>query len=379
MPKPISKFFEELGFPLRNIRWSWGARSGQAVLLRTWADEFSAKERAVVVLREAAGYQANESYGLDERINHVKAIWEGNIAAYTVIATAKHEKLFPREIKEYRDDKVFAIRGLVERDDGSIVALLSDMVLVDDLAAHAKSHMTAQVHGQFPADQHSETGISTGNLRSKLPQMRGWLIELAQQSATATYGEMMDRYGIIFFQLRTALSQLGHQCSDAGEPILTALIVDKETGHCSQGIRDEFGVEDDDEERRRCFRHWSLATSEATAKVRAFDRKFARFTSVEVRPDQRAFREAVYKACSGRCVVSGCSVPEAVEAAHLQGRRWRDGHNTATDGLLLRRDLHALYDSGLLSIAGDGIVSLSPESWDDYTSYHGVRITGKLD
>jgi hypothetical protein len=24
MAKPISKFFEGLGLPLRNIRWSWG-------------------------------------------------------------------------------------------------------------------------------------------------------------------------------------------------------------------------------------------------------------------------------------------------------------------------------------------------------------------
>lgn len=85
----------------------------------------------------------------------------------------------------------------------------------------------------------------------------------------------------------------------------------------------------------------------------------ARFASVQVRPEQAAFRIAIFRACLGRCVVSGCDVPEAVEAAHLKGRNWREGHNSPDDGILLRRDLHALYDRGLLEILKDGTVKVS--------------------
>lgn len=53
-------------------------------------------------------------------------------------------------------------------------------------------------------------------------------------------------------------------------------------------------------------------------------------------------------ACNGRCVISGCDVPESLEAAHLIGMDWRQGQNHATDGILLRRDLPTLYNRELL-------------------------------
>ncbi|MGG2041265.1 hypothetical protein [Burkholderia gladioli] len=62
----------------------------------------------------------------------------------------------------------------------------------------------------------------------------------------------------------------------------------------------------------------------------------ARYLNVEIRQDQPAFRKAVFEAYGGRCAVSGCDIPEALEAAHLHGRNWRAGHNAATDGILLR-------------------------------------------
>jgi hypothetical protein len=76
----------------------------------------------------------------------------------------------------------------------------------------------------------------------------------------------------------------------------------------------------------------------------------------KMRTEQAAFRSTVFAACGGCCVVSGTAVPQALEAAHLQGRSWHGGHNAASDGVLLRRDLHALYDSSLLSIEDDGRV-----------------------
>lgn len=50
MKQVISQFFFDLGYPLRNIRWSWGARRDDAILLRTWEDEYAFKERRLRVL-----------------------------------------------------------------------------------------------------------------------------------------------------------------------------------------------------------------------------------------------------------------------------------------------------------------------------------------
>jgi len=65
------------------------------------------------------------------------------------------------------------------------------------------------------------------------------------------------------------------------------------------------------------------------------DEHVARYMSVEVRQEQPAFRKAVFEAYGRRCAISGCDIPEVLEAAHLRGRNWRAGHNAATDGILL--------------------------------------------
>ena len=378
MAKPITQFFLDLGLPLKNARWSWGAQSGNTILLRTWADEFSSKDRRVTVLREPAGYQDRESYGLDERIRHLKVLWAGGVAGYTVIATAKATNVPKREIKEYRDDKVFVIDRLETRADGAIVAVLGGVVGVGDLAEHRAQHLTTLAQGPFPVDA-METGISTDSYKAKLPAMRDWLIDVARRESYVTYAEVMDRFGLIFFVLRTAMSKLGHQSADSGEPILTSLIVDKETLRCSDSLADEFGVVDDQAERRRLYAYWAQSPAATTPEpetrptaVDLLEERAARFTSVEVRIHQAAFRRAVFLACEGRCVISGCDVPEALEAAHLKGRSWREGNNAATDGILLRRDLHALYDRGLLSFGNAGRVVLADAIHRHYGAFHDV-------
>lgn len=379
--KPITQFFLDLGLPLKNARWSWGAQAGNTILLRTWADEFSSREKRVTVLREPAGYQDRESYGLDERIRHLRTLWGGGVAGYSVIATAKATDVPKREIKEYRDDKLFVIDRLESRADGAIVAVLGGLIAVGALAEHQGQHLTAAGAGPFPVDV-LETGISTDSYKAKLPAIREWLIEVARRESYVTYAEVMDRFGLIFFVLRTAMSKLGHLSAENGEPILTALIVDKETLRCSDGLADEFGVVDDQAERWRLYAYWAVPKSanpepSLPAPVpepapNSLEERAKRFALVEVRTQQAAFRRAVFMACGGRCVVSGCDVPEALDAAHLEGRSWRKGDNTAADGVLLRRDLHALYDMGLLTFLGAGVVQLHREARDHYVAYEGV-------
>ena len=51
----------------------------------------------------------------------------------------------------------------------------------------------------------------------------------------------------------------------------------------------------------------------------------------------------------GHCVMSGCSVAAALEAAHIMPY-FGPGTNHRSNGLLLRADLHTLFDLGLLSV-----------------------------
>lgn len=71
--------------------------------------------------------------------------------------------------------------------------------------------------------------------------------------------------------------------------------------------------------------------------------------AIVVRQGSGAFREAILGAFGGRCAISDYDVEEGLEAAHIVP--YRGVHtNEITNGLLLRADLHTLFDRGLLTI-----------------------------
>lgn len=213
--------------------------------------------------------------------------------------------------------------------------------------------------------------------KHKLPSMRRWLIEIARQQTKVTYGQVMEVFGIDRFSLRHAMDFLGHQAGQMKEPIITALIVNKGTGRCSSGLEKEFGIYDDESERKRLYIYWLSQPQELSQKeldTNEMEVKAARFVSVEARPDQAAFRRKVFLACKGECVISGCDVVKALDAAHKHGRDWRLGHNTANDGYLFRKDLHALYDNELMWITEEGEVQFEQSVLNHYQQYLGKKI-----
>jgi hypothetical protein len=220
--------------------------------------------------------------------------------------------------------------------------------------------------------------VSEAAYKAKLGPMRQWLIEVARSRAKVTYSDMMGAFGVDRFSLRHAMDFLGHQADNLDEPIITALIVSKGSQRCSSGLDKEFGVHDDEAERLRLYEYWTRPDAERfeepPASNESLEAKAARFVSVQARPDQAAFRYRVFMACAGRCVVSGCDIGRVLDAAHKKGRDWRLGHNGAQDGLLLRKDLHALYDAGELTIAEDGRIDLSAAAAQHYGQYSGLKI-----
>jgi putative restriction endonuclease len=93
-------------------------------------------------------------------------------------------------------------------------------------------------------------------------------------------------------------------------------------------------------------------------------------TSIIRRSGQKKFRESLLRAYDGRCAISGCDVFEALEAAHIYPY---NGYytNFVTNGLLLRADLHTLFDLGLVSIEPDGMTVVLVQSLQksDYGIY----------
>jgi hypothetical protein len=68
-----------------------------------------------------------------------------------------------------------------------------------------------------------------------------------------------------------------------------------------------------------------------------------------VRKGQPAFRKLLLAAAGMRCEVTGCHVPSLLDACHIRGYSL-GGRYSLRNGLLLRKDIHALLDSGLLRI-----------------------------
>ena len=81
--------------------------------------------------------------------------------------------------------------------------------------------------------------------------------------------------------------------------------------------------------------------------------------SIVRRRGQAAFRLGLLKAYAGRCAITGCTVEPILEAAHIIPYSGSQTHHIQ-NGLLLRADIHTLFDLLLLAIDPDTYtVSLS--------------------
>jgi hypothetical protein len=93
------------------------------------------------------------------------------------------------------------------------------------------------------------------------------------------------------------------------------------------------------------------------------------------RRGQQMFRRQLVRAYQGRCAISGESVEEVLEAAHVEPYLG-DHSNVVSNGLLLRADLHTLFDLHLIGIDPSGCVVLAPRLRDvqPYVSLAGRAV-----
>lgn len=118
---------------------------------------------------------------------------------------------------------------------------------------------------------------------------------------------------------------------------------------------------------QEAFEHQPPLDSEHDARVWSM-------RAVAQRRGQPLFRARLLDAYGGRCAITGCSAVDVLEAAHVLP--YRGDHTDRIDnGLLLRADLHTLFDCGLLWVTEEQTVALAPSLLQtDYAHLQGVPL-----
>lgn len=107
------------------------------------------------------------------------------------------------------------------------------------------------------------------------------------------------------------------------------------------------------------------------------DERRRALTERSLRPDQGRFRASLI-ARSGEpcCAISDCRIATAVQAAHIMPFL-QEADNHPENGLLLRADLHLLFDAGLLGIEPDTLevnIAAGAANDADYAKFNGLKL-----
>lgn len=98
-------------------------------------------------------------------------------------------------------------------------------------------------------------------------------------------------------------------------------------------------------------------------------------TAIKLRRGQSAFRQRVLLKHGGKCLITGCNVKDVLEAAHIKSYRGPRDHNIR-NALLLRADLHTLFDLNLVAIHPLTLrVHIHPSlKGSNYAEFHGAPL-----
>jgi hypothetical protein len=99
------------------------------------------------------------------------------------------------------------------------------------------------------------------------------------------------------------------------------------------------------------------------------------YSLAKQRLGQGVFRKGLLDAYDGTCAISGCRVADVLEAAHIF--RWSEsGSQTSSNGLLLRADIHSLFDADLIGIDPERLLVqlAAPIRESEYGVFHGAKL-----
>ena len=129
------------------------------------------------------------------------------------------------------------------------------------------------------------------------------------------------------------------------------------------------------------LRLWELIMERAPARTGAHVilPRYGEPTLIRPRLGQGAFRIGVTDVYQRRCAVTGERTLPILDAAHIRPYG-AGGDHEITNGLLLRTDVHRLFDLGYVTVSGDGRFEVGRRLKDDfengrhYYAMHGQRV-----
>lgn len=97
---------------------------------------------------------------------------------------------------------------------------------------------------------------------------------------------------------------------------------------------------------------------------------------IRARRGQQDFRDKLRKRYGDQCMISGCTTLHVIEAAHISPYRG-PADNHPENGLLLRSDLHTLFDLDLIGIDPDSFkIRLHPSiRMTEYAQFQDKRLS----
>ena len=99
-----------------------------------------------------------------------------------------------------------------------------------------------------------------------------------------------------------------------------------------------------------------------------------KLVSINVRQGQEKFRKELIKAYEGKCAITKSTVIPILQAAHIFPYKGKETHHV-TNGILLRADIHDLFDLYLLGIDENYKVIVSESLKNtEYEKYNGISI-----
>lgn len=121
--------------------------------------------------------------------------------------------------------------------------------------------------------------------------------------------------------------------------------------------------------------HAKLQVQEVFDPTNLEDGRKRTLASIVRRQGQSQFRTQLLARYNGRCAVSGCTVEAVLEAAHIIPYLGQKTNHT-TNGLILRSDIHSLFDLGLIAVDSKSMTVLVSPALDgtEYESHRGKAL-----
>lgn len=124
--------------------------------------------------------------------------------------------------------------------------------------------------------------------------------------------------------------------------------------------------------------HLDVAAGNAES-LTMYESRFGAEYLTRARLGQGAFRVLVTEAYDRRCAISGEKTLPVLEAAHIRPYS-ESGPHSVSNGLLLRSDLHRLFDDGYVTVTDDLRIEVSKrireefENGREYYRFHGQEL-----